>query len=159
MSSSFSGCLPFCVRLVLTLLLLITQFMMKNMMMMMMMISCMSLFDMLSTNARRLSPMHSVKLNWTELDWTELNWTELDRSVQFSSVFHCALNQRRPATAVARSWQLGTCDVAGGRSSSPVQCRTGNWTELNWTERSSSVQFSSVQLSAVHLALCFFFHF
>jgi len=37
--------------------------------------------------------MHSGKLNWTRL-----NWTELDRSVQFSSVYRCALNRRRAAT-------------------------------------------------------------
>jgi len=61
-----------------------------------------------------------TELNWTELDtprgglwirlithqnqnqnWTELNWTELNRSVEFSSVFRCALNRRWAATTVA----------------------------------------------------------
>jgi len=41
--------------------------------------------------------MHSGKLNWTQL-----NSTELDRSVQFSSVFRCELNQRPAATTDRR---------------------------------------------------------
>ena len=60
-----------------------------------------------------LSPMRSGKLNWTQL-----NSTELDRSVQLSSVFHCALNRRRVETTVAGSWQSRTDD--GRRQSSQL---------------------------------------
>jgi len=37
--------------------------------------------------------------NWTELNWTKLNWiVQFSSSLEFSSVFRCALNQRRAAT-------------------------------------------------------------
>jgi len=70
--------------------------------------------------------MHSGKLNSTQL-----NCTELDRSVEFSSVFRCALNRRRAAPTVAGSWQSrpGDTAVASRRSSSPVvvQRQTLHW--------------------------------
>jgi len=104
---------------------------------------------------------------------TELNSTQLNCWVEFSSVFTCALNWRRPATIRRRNWRSSqflhnrgtlswicqsitgrnpatSCDDwrrrrrAGRRSSSPVQCTGENWTELNWT-----IQFSWVELSSV----------
>ena len=49
---------------------------------------------------------------------TELNSTELDRSVEFSSVFRCALNRRRAATTGDGRRRFLT--VKNRRSSSPV---------------------------------------